>query len=251
MSKYDLSFAAPIMNAAGFLGFSPGTHGPFDLSRLGAFVTNPVSLEPRTPAGGTRCIHFPGGFLLHTGHPNPGLKSVINRHSARWKRSTIPIIVHVLGQGLDETTRVIRRLEAVEGVTGIELGLPPGIDPSSAKALVRAARGEFPLIVRLPLEDTQDFARALKESDVSAFSLSAPRGALLDSEKKLVFGRLYGQALFPQVLATVKSLARGGVQTIAAGGVYHTDQVEALLSAGAFAVQLDATLWQDWSVPPP
>ncbi|RPI82994.1 MAG: hypothetical protein EHM41_16995, partial [Chloroflexi bacterium] len=215
MSKYDLSFSPPIMNAAGFLGFSPSTHSSLDLSQLGAFVTNPVSLEPRTPAGGTRCISFPGGFLLHTGHPNPGLKSVINRHSVRWKRSNIPIIVHVLGQGIDETARVIHKLEEIEGVGGVELGLPPGIDPSSATALVRAARGEFPLIVRLPLEDAQGFTRVLKESDVSAFSLSAPRGALLDSEKKLVYGRIYGPALFPQVLASVKTLARGGVPIIA------------------------------------
>lgn len=249
MTKYDLSFTPPVMNAAGFLGYSLDTHGPFDPAQLGAFVTNPISLEPRAPAGGTRCIPFPGGFLLHTGHPTPGLGPVLKRHARRWVRSPIPAIVHVLGQSPEETARVVRRLETLEGVAGVELGLPPGIDPGSALALARAAAGEFPLIVRLPLEGALDYIRVMKEGEISAFSLSAPRGALRDSQNRLVFGRLYGPALFPQVLAAVKSLAKGGVPIIAAGGIYHPDQIEALLSAGAFAVQLDAVLWRDWKVP--
>ena len=71
--KYELPFRSPFLNAAGSLGFAPDPHSPLDLSRLGAFITNPVSSQPRTPASGPRYLPFSGGFLLHTGHPNPGL----------------------------------------------------------------------------------------------------------------------------------------------------------------------------------
>ncbi len=77
MAKHDLTFEPPIMNAAGVLGFFPDRHGPIDWGMLGAFITNPISLSPRTPAHGSRFEAYPGGFLLHTGYPNPGLSLVI------------------------------------------------------------------------------------------------------------------------------------------------------------------------------
>src|SRR4030042_3619513 len=61
MPKHDLRTHPPRMNAAGSLGSSPDTHSPVDWSKLGAFVTNPISLSQRTPARGRRFIEFPGG----------------------------------------------------------------------------------------------------------------------------------------------------------------------------------------------
>src|SRR4030043_761294 len=96
MSKHDLAIDPPLMNAAGSLGFSPDLYSPMDWSRMGAFVTNPISLMPRTPARGKRFIAYPGGFLLHTGFPNPGLSHVLRRYAAQWSRSTIQGMVHPL-----------------------------------------------------------------------------------------------------------------------------------------------------------
>ena len=98
MPKFDLAFDPPLMNAAGSLGFAPDRRGPIALERLGAFVTNPVSLRPRPPAQGARLLTFPGGFLLHSGHPNPGLRRVVQRHAARWARSPLPVVVHLLAE---------------------------------------------------------------------------------------------------------------------------------------------------------
>ena len=71
--RSDLQIPSPWLNAAGMLGFAPGKPWPFDAPQ-GAFVTNPVSLKPRTPAGNRCLLPYPGGFLLHTGLPNPGLR---------------------------------------------------------------------------------------------------------------------------------------------------------------------------------
>ena len=245
MFKSSLSFSLPLMNAAGSLGFAsePRLHG--ELALLGAFLTNPVSLTPRTPAHGTRFLPFPGGFLLHTGYPNPGLEAVLRRCVPRWERAPIPVIVHLLGQGVDDLASMAMRLEGVPGVMGIELGFPKDATHNLVRAFVEAACGELPVIARLPVDQVVELAPAAIDAGVEVISLGAPRGALPLPGGRLLEGRLYGPALFPQALAAVRSLAQTGTAVIGAGGVYTQAQVQAMLSAGALAVQLDSVLWRN------
>lgn len=243
MRKYDLEISPPLMNAAGSLGFVPESSGPVDLAQLGAFITNPISFQKRTPARRRTCQPYPGGYLLHSGYPNPGLRAAIRRYAARWARSPIPIIVHLLAENIEGVSRMVPLLEELEGVMGIELGLPPAVDLQSAQELVQAALGELPLIVRLPVEKAGMYAQSLANSQITAISLGPPRGALYDSQGQSVRGRLYGPSVFPQTLASVQEAISAGVPVIAAGGVYKQRQVEALMEAGAIAVQLDAVLW--------
>ena len=114
MPKNDLYFEPPLMNAAGMLGFTPPPRR--DLSRLGAFVTNPISRLPRTPARGPRFIPYNGGFLLHTGLPNPGLSTAIRRYRRSWAASHLPIIVHLLAQTPEELAAMITAVEPLEGI---------------------------------------------------------------------------------------------------------------------------------------
>lgn len=244
MFKYDLSLVKPEMNAAGTLGFTPDPHGPVDLSRLGAFVTNPISLGKRTPARGQRYEAFPGGFLLHTGHPNPGLVDTIHHCQERWARSPLPVIVHLLVEKVDELPTMVRLLEALEGVIGIELGLHREVTVRQVSALTQAALGELPLILRLPPERATELAASAIHSGASAVSLGAPRGTLPARAGSLVYGRLYGPALYPQALAIVRQLSLAGLPVIGAGGIYSQAQAQAMLSAGALAVQIDSLLWR-------
>ena len=243
MRKYDLEISPPLMNAAGSLGFVPESSGPVDFAQLGAFITNPISFQKRTPARRRTCQPYPGGYLLHSGYPNPGLRAAIRRYAARWARSPIPIIVHLLAENVEGVSRMVPYLEELEGVMGIELGLPPAVDLQSAQELVQAALGELPLIVRLPVEKAGMYVQSLANSQITAISLGPPRGALYDSQGQSVRGRLYGPSVFPQTLASVQEAISAGVPVIAAGGVYKQRQVEALMEAGAIAVQLDAVLW--------
>jgi len=82
---------------------------------------------------------------------------------------------------------------------------------------------------------------------VSAVSLGAPRGTLLDSAGKPVSGRLFGPALFPLTLSAVQSLRQLGIPVIAGPGVYRRQEAQAVLDAGALAVQLDTVLWHGWA----
>ena len=243
MPKYDLDISPPLMNAAGSLGFVPEPNGPVNLKQLGAFITNPISFQARTPARTRTSLPYPGGFLLHSGYPNPGLRAAVRRYAARWARSSLPIIVHLLADNVEHIARMVLRLEELEGVMGIELGLPPDVDPKLAGDMVQAAAGELPLIVRVPMEKPGVLAESLAESPLTAISLAPPRGVLLDKQGRTVSGRLFGPAVYPLALGSVLELVEFGLPVIAAGGVYDPGQVEVLLDAGAIGVQLDAVLW--------
>lgn len=252
MVKYDLEFVKPLMNASGMLGFVPDGRGVVDLERLGAFVTNPISLTARSPAHGTRFLSYPGGFLIHSGHPNPGIKAALRHYASRWARSPLPVIVHLLATEPDRLTEMAQRLERAEGVVGIEVGLPPGATIETAVAFAHAAAaGDHAVLLRLPFELAREIGGAaagqlaarLAEAGVLAASLGPPRGALPGPDGHLVFGRLYGPAIFPLALIAVQALVHAGLNVIGAGGIYSGKQIEAMLAAGAAAVQIDAALW--------
>jgi dihydroorotate dehydrogenase len=245
MSKYDLAIDPPLMNAAGSLGFVPDLHSLVDLGKLGAFVTNPVSAGPRTPAHGRRFLPYPGGFMLHTGYPNPGLSQVLRRHAGQWRRSRLPVIVHLLAQGAEDAGYMARRLETVEGVIGLEVGLPKEASIEMVIALTLAACGELPVIVRLPLERAVELVPSALAAGATAVSLAPPRGmSPIPGGGEMAQGRLYGPAVLPMALATVRELAQLGVPTIGAGGVYAREHMEAMLASGALAVQVDSVLWR-------
>jgi dihydroorotate dehydrogenase (NAD+) catalytic subunit len=249
MPKADLSIEPARMNAAGALGFTPNEHQAASLKRLGAFVTNPISLQARTPAQGTRFLEYPGGFMLHSGYPNPGLKASIRRYKRRWAAAPLPVLVHLLPLHPRQVTQMLDGLEGLEGVRGVEIGLPPETDPPAALAYAQAAIGELPAILRLPFENAMGLATALATSPLTgelvAISLAPPRGSLPDPQNgSVVSGRLYGPAIFPQALACVRAIAALGLPVIAAGGIYKESQIQAMRAAGALAVQLDSVLWR-------
>ncbi len=244
MPKYDFAFNPAVMNAAGSLGFTPDTHSPIDWSAMGAFVTNPISLTPRTPANGKRFIAYPGGFLLHTGYPNPGLSLVCRRYAVKWSRSPIPVIVHLLARSAEELAMMARRLENVEGVSALEVGMVNDATADVVVAFTQAASGELPVIMQLPMERCLELAAPAIQAGAVAISLAAPRGILPGKDGESVQGRLYGPAILPIALRSVHQLTQLDIPTIAAGGIYTRVHMDAMLAAGALAVQLDSCLWR-------
>jgi dihydroorotate dehydrogenase (NAD+) catalytic subunit len=251
MPKFELTFKTPILNAAGSLGFCPDPYGPVDLSQFGAFLTNPISLKPHPPAHDRNCQSYPGGFILHTGHSNPGFRAALRQNRRRWALSSLPVVVHLLIRRAAEAAEMVQRLEEVEGVMGIELGLPPDVHPDEAREIVQASAGELPLLVRLPLDRAVELAGCVLEMGASAASLGPPRGLWPLSRGGFLAGRLYGPGLFPLSLQIVRTLAKAGLPVIGGVGVYGLEDVEAMLSAGALAVQLDSVLWREGGLPGP
>lgn len=258
--KRDLYFSKPLMNAAGSLGFAPDIRGlrgkssgysaggkdPAGLESFGAFVTNPFSLRPRLPAARPAVTEYPGGFLLHTGLPNPGLSAGLKKYSAKWSRSELPVIVHLMGDRPEETQRMVRMLEMQENVMAAELGFAPLLANDILLLTLEMCLGELPLIFSLPIEQVLSLGPRLLQEGAQAISIAAPRGALMTDH--LITGRLYGPSLFPQSLETVYSAAKLGLPIIGGGGVWSQENTDAMLSAGALAVQVDAALWNPSSI---
>src|SRR5512138_686974 len=178
--KRDIYFSKPLMNAAGSLGFAPDSRDfeAFGGLELGAFVTNPFSLRPRLPAAKPEMIEYPGGFLLHTGLPNPGFNTGIKKYASRWDKSDLPIIVHLMADRPEETQRMAQMLEVHENVMAVELGLAPLLADDILLLTLEMCLGELPLIFSLPVEQVLRLGPRLIQGGAQAISISAPRGAL-------------------------------------------------------------------------
>lgn len=241
--KQDLVLSRPFVNAAGTLGFAPDPRTMPFLNQMGAFITHPISRRPRVPAGNRGCLSFPGGFLLHTGLPNPGISRTVSRYRRAWAGLSLPVIVHLLVETPDTLVEMIRKIEGLENVLAIELGLPPDCTPDELGGFIAAAVGELPAIPCLNPDQVPVLLATLRDLAPITVHLTQPRGTLPEPGGKWVTGRLYGPAVFPQMLNAARMLVDAGMQVIADGGGYQPWQPEALLSVGVTAVGLTEVLW--------
>ncbi len=241
--KRDLYLSKPLINSAGSLGFTPDPRNGIPLDAFGAFVTNPISLRPRLPTAHPAVVEFPGGFLMHTGLPNPGFNATLKKYSAKWNRADLPIIVHLMADRPEETQRMVRELENAENVMAVQLGFAPMLSDDIILLTLEMCLGEMPLIFALPHEQILTLGPRLIQHGADAISLASPRGAIYDNGGNLITGRMYGQSLFPRALDVVRSATMIGIPVIGAGGVWSEADVESMLKAGAMAVETDARLW--------
>jgi dihydroorotate dehydrogenase len=74
-----------------------------------------------------------------------------------------------------------------------------------------------------------------------------PRGTVWHGGRAIT-GRLYGPATFPQALWALRRVAEltgDALALIGCGGVHSAENAQAMLNAGAVAVQVDSYIWKD------
>ena len=247
--KRGLALQSPLLNTAGALGFSDEYAGLIDLGRLGALVTNPITARPRTPARGRHVHEFDGGVLIHTGLPNPGIGEAARQHARKWARLACPVIVHVAGTTPAEVAACVERLESLENVVGVEVGLRDGAEAGEAAELIAAAvrLGSLPVLARLPLFEAERLAPAAWAAGPQALVIGGPpRGTLRLPDGGWLTGRVYGPAVLPLALRAVQAVARNeALPVVGAGGVHTPEDAQAMLAAGAAAVQVDSAVWRN------
>lgn len=247
--KHMLSLQTPVMNAAGVFGFGSEYAGLLQLDKLGALVTNPISLHERTPARGTRVVTLDAGVLMHTGLPNPGIRRVLKDHASAWAKLPIPLIVHLIATTPDEIKRCIALLDETEAVAGIELGLEDNLTWRVAEQLVLAAteNAEKPVLIRLPFMEANDIAETCADAGASALIVAAPpRGIARDARSgQLIQGRVYAPLLKTLTLRLVDLLTRRipDVPIIGAGGIHTLQDARDFMELGARAIQIDSVIW--------
>lgn len=243
--KLGLALNNPVLNASGILGFAGEARGVVELAQLGAFVTNAVTYTARTPARGPNAELLPEGWLIHTGLPNPGVRAAVKRWDKDWRKLGPPVIVHLAATTPTDVARSVEILEKAQGIVGLEVGVRDDVSPSETLALLREARGHWPVIARLPLANALPLCEAALKAGVAALTLGGPPRHTTPSGH---VGRWYGPAQFEITLQTLQAahtqLGADAPPLIAAGGIFTLAQAQTLLAAGATALQLDAVLWQ-------
>jgi dihydroorotate dehydrogenase (NAD+) catalytic subunit len=245
--KRGFPLKSPLLAASGCWGFANEYADLIEMSLLGALITNPISRRPRKPAGGAHARSVAGGVALHTGLPNPGLSAALRRFAPIWRRMPCAVIVHLALRDAGEARKCVERLEDVENVLAIELGFRHDEDARAAAATVAtAAQGLLPVVVQVPFSRTAEFSALAEQAGAQAVSVSAPPRAALTAAEGWFEGRMYGGALCAHTVQAVRALrSETDLPIIAAGGVHSAEQINALLSAGARAVQLDSVVWID------
>lgn len=249
--KSGLWLNNPLMIASGFVGY--GRHSLLDLSQFGALVTNPITLRPERGTAPPRLAETSGGVILNIGQQNPGVKKVIQQHQKTWSRLEQPLIAHLPADEPDDLARTARALAGLKTtqqeplIAAIELGLPEGVDSAESEQRLRAVRSDcdLPLLLKLPFQVAEAVIEQAVQQAVDALVVSAPPIATAVSPSgEPVTGHLYGggvHGLILRELEFVRGLA--DLPLIAVGGVHSPMDVEAYLSAGATAVQLDSILF--------
>ena len=239
----ELVLNAPLVNAPGTLGFAPSNRSMPFLKKMGAFITNPISQRPRQPAKDRCCLPYQGGFLLHTGLPNPGISRVIHRFQRRWAEAPLPIIPHLLAEDPSSLADMVRKMEALENIGAVEIGLPPACTPEALSTFFKAAAGELPVIISLAPEQIGLLIESLLAQPPVAVHLTHPRGMLPGQNGTLISGRLYGPSVYPLNLSGAQQLLSAGLPVIASGGINNVKSIATLQSMGVLAVGMSTALW--------
>lgn len=245
--KFDLDFleSGKWINAAGTAGFAPGKSFSKTFPEMGLFITNPISYIPRTPAIRKTLVPFNGGFLLHTGHPNPGIRKVIQKYQLVWRNSKLPICVNLLSDDPKTIENNIRLLEGIDNIVAIELNIDIKLTRPEIIDLVQTAQGEIPIILSIPYEIVfQDWIENILECELMGISVQAPRGTLFKNNQ-MVHGRLYGRSVFPMVVKAVTHLSGFGTPVFAGAGIYNSAQINDLFLAGARNFQAHELVWRN------
>jgi dihydroorotate dehydrogenase (NAD+) catalytic subunit len=247
--KNALILEVPVMAAAGILGFGDTYRDLLQFEKLGAFVTNPVTYTPWRPATGNRVVALPAGTLVHTGIPNPGISKVLGKYRSMWETMAMPVIMHIAATTLEHARKCASRIDAESAVDGIELGLNDDVSWEETEQLVSATvkNTEKPVLVRLPMNDTLNLARAAVDGGASGLvACGAPRGAARDPQSGLMItGRIYGPLIKTLVLRLVQQLVEEmpTIPVIGAGGIHSQQDARDYIEVGAKAVQVDTATW--------
>lgn len=265
-----LVLANPMMVASGTFGYGIEYGEVVDVQRLGAICSKGTTLRPRIGNPPPRVTETPAGMLNSIGLQNPGVDAVLEKYSGAWSRWTVPVIVNVAGESIEDYVEVTRRLDAEPGVAGIELniscpnvgagGLQFALDPVAAGELTAAVREatDLPLMVKLSpaATDVRQIAKSIEKAGADAISAcNTMPGMAIDRDRRRpllgnVYGGLSGPALKPVALRVVYEVAQTvKLPIVAIGGIGSLDDVLDFLFAGAVAVQVGTAVFADPVLP--
>ncbi len=260
----------PVLVASGTFGYGTEYADVVEVQRLGAICCKGTTLKARIGNRTPRVTETPAGMLNSIGLQNPGVDAVVAKYADIWAGWEVPVIVNVAGESVGDYVEVVKRLDGVPGVAGIELniscpnvgkgGLQFAIDADAAGAVTAAVRRatDLPLLVKLSpnVADVRPIARAIADAGADALTaVNTLSGiALAPSRQKPLLGNIYGglsgPAIKPVALRIVYEVSQiVDIPVVAIGGVTELDDVLDYLAVGAVAVQVGTAIFADPTLP--
>lgn len=265
-----LVLANPILVASGTFGYGIEYGDVVEVDRLGAICCKGTTLHPRIGNVTPRVTETPGGMLNSIGLQNPGVDAVVEKYAATWTGWKTPMIVNVAGESVADYVEVVRRLDGVPGVAGIELniscpnvgrgGLQFAIDAGAAGEVTAAVRRatDLPLLVKLSpnVADVRPIARAIADAGADALTAINTLSGIVVAPTRTkpllgnIYGGLSGPAIKPVALRIVYEVSQiVDIPVVAIGGVTELADVLDFLAVGAVAVQIGTAIFADPALP--
>ena len=260
----------PILVASGTFGYGTEYSDVVEIQRIGAICCKGTTLRPRIGNPTPRVTETPGGMLNSIGLQNPGVDAVIAKYAGTWAGWRVPVIVNVAGESVADYVEVVRRLEGVPGIAGIELniscpnvgagGIQFAIDAQAAAGVTAAVRRatDLPLLVKLSpnVADVRPIARAIADAGADALTaINTLSGiAVAPNRQRPLLGNTYGglsgPAIKPVAMRIVYEVSQVvDIPVVAIGGVTELADVLDFLAVGAAAVQVGTAIFADPTLP--
>ena len=254
-----LDLKNPVMTASGTFGYGLEFADFIDLNRLGGFIVKGTTLRPREGNEYPRMAETPSGMLNCVGLQNKGVDYFCEHIYPQLKDIDSNVLVNVSGSSPEDYAECAARIDALEGIPGIELniscpnvkdgGMAFGVTCEGAASVVRAVRKRYSktLIVKLSpnVTDIASIAKAVEAEGADSVSLiNTLMGMSIDIERRqsrlsIGTGGLSGACVKPVALRMVHQVARAvNIPVVGLGGIMNaTDAIEFLM-AGATAIEI-------------
>ena len=260
----------PVLTASGTCGYGVDLLPFFDISLLGGIVSKSLSLAPREGNPPQRLAETAGAMLNSIGLQNIGVDEFIAQKLPLLRGCRATVIANIFGETVEEFAALAARIDAAEGVAGIELniscpntergGIEFGVDPDATARVTGAVRSatRLPVIVKLSpnVTDITVIARAARDAGADILSLTNTfMGMAVDVERRRPIlsswsGGLSGPAIKPMAVHLVSKVAGAvNLPLIGIGGIRSgADAIEFLL-AGATAIEVGTATFTEPSAP--
>lgn len=254
-----LDLKNPVMTASGTFGYGLEFADFIDLNRLGGFIVKGTTLHAREGNDYPRMAETPSGMLNCVGLQNKGVDYFCEHIYPQLKGIDSNVLVNVSGSSPEDYAECAARIDALEGIPGIELniscpnvkdgGMAFGVTCEGAASVVRAVRKRYSktLIVKLSpnVTDIASIAKAVEAEGADSVSLiNTLMGMSIDIERRqsrlsIGTGGLSGACVKPVALRMVHQVARAvNIPVVGLGGIMNaTDAIEFLM-AGATAIEI-------------
>ncbi len=255
----SLTLQNPVMTASGTFGYAREFENLMNLHRLGAVIVKGISLHPRSGNPPPRIVETSCGMLNAIGLENVGVDRFIVEKMAYLGGLSIPVIVNILGDSIEEYAEITEKISMVPEISAIEVniscpnvkkgGVAFGTQPQMAAAVTEAVvkKSKVPVIVKLSpnVTDVAEIAKAVEGAGADAVSLiNTLIGMAIDLKSRKpklanVIGGLSGPAIKPVALRMVYQVAQKvSIPIIGIGGIESVEDALEFMLAGATAIQV-------------